>query len=204
MSINKIPSDKWIVIVSNPRSGTHALKYYLRDKLKIDSIGEPLHPDNIEKFKKEQLNGDKKVCVVMVNQLRDPHNLELFDELKSKAYTVKLIRNDFDVISSTVISLCDDIWLEKNTKSYDFYVNKITKKFFKFTYNRFKRDQNILRTFNTDTTLYYDDIQHILNPSNDKLKRNLVDPRIYEMLKEFYYAARAEELQAVKYDLACS
>lgn len=201
MNLNQFPKDKWITIVSVQRSGTHALSDYFRSTLNFlyqENLGEPLN-QNL-KCDVNSLYLNRAICTIMMDQIEDELAMPIasyvtYRRILEKSFTVKLKRNWFDVVASHVIAQADNIWLDNKCKDYDFYIKNISRSFFSenmnYTINHLKK----LDIYKTDITLHYEEIYPSLNPTYTKLKKQKVDSRVYDLLKNWY----EEDLPAALY-----
>lgn len=201
MNLNQFPKDKWITIISVQRSGTHALSDYFRSTLNFlyqENLGEPLN-QNL-KCDVNSLYLNRAICTIMMDQIEDELAMPIssyvtYRRILEKSFTVKLKRNWFDVVASHVIAQADNIWLDNKSKDYDFYIKNISRSFFSenmnYTINHLKK----LDSYETDITLHYEEIYPALNPTYTKLKKQKVDSRVYDLLKNWY----DEELPAALY-----
>lgn len=193
MNLNQFPNDKWITIVSVQRSGTHALSDYFRSTLNFlhkENLGEPLNL-NTPNDNSTNISLERAICTIMMDQIEDESNMPIpnyvvYRRILEKSFTVKLKRNWFDVVASHVIAQADNIWLDNECKDYDFYIKNISRALFKenmnYTINHLKK----LDSYETDLTLHYEEIYPLLNPTFENLKKQKVDSRLYDLLKDWY------------------
>ena len=194
MNLDQFSDDKWITIFSVQRSGTHALCNYFRENLNFqyrEVLGEPLTDNFFKKLQTHDILLDRAICVIMMNQIKNEWNMKAeqyvaYQRILDKSITVKLKRNWRDVVVSHVLAKADQIWLDANSKDYSFYKKNISKKMFKEIMKETIANLKALDDYPTDIVLQYEEIQHLLNPTNQKLKNNKIDPQVYAYLHIWY------------------
>lgn len=188
-----VKEEKNICIASCGRSGSHALFYYIGDNYDVypSSPTEPLLPflKWTNQDEEEYLSGirDKKriLFICQALQFKEEQREQTRKTLFDNCYIIKVVRNFYDICSSLVIAMTDDLWDKQDWKngirSVDFYRDRLNKKFCYTCFNNTLKRKKILDKLRADVVISYDDL-----PNKQIEKRDLVDSFIHEKIKKYY------------------